>query len=72
MSSQEHPRIALKFVATPGHAALCERAAGPERKLAHTVDYTCGTCDAVLMHAEQVHNLLIRCTECGAFNATDQ
>jgi hypothetical protein len=39
----------------------------------HTVDYACGVCGAVLMHAEadQVHNLVIHCTECGAFNATE-
>jgi len=39
----------------------------------HTVDYACGFCGAVLMHAEadQVHNLVIHCTECGAFNATE-
>jgi hypothetical protein len=39
----------------------------------HTIDYTCGNCDTVLMHAEldQVHNLLIRCTVCGSFNSTD-
>ena len=32
----------------------------------HTVDYCCGSCGAVLMHADdgQVHNLLIHCTWC--------
>ena len=39
----------------------------------HTVDYCCGACSAVLMHADerQVHNLLIHCTECGRYNSTD-
>jgi hypothetical protein len=38
----------------------------------HTVDYTCGHCGAVLMHAEegQVYGLLIRCASCGSYNAT--
>jgi DNA-directed RNA polymerase subunit RPC12/RpoP len=40
----------------------------------HTVDYTCGGCGTVLLHAEdeQVHNLQIRCTKCGAYNSTGQ
>jgi len=39
----------------------------------HTIDFTCGQCGAILMHAEldQVHNLLIHCAECGAYNSTD-
>ena len=39
----------------------------------HTVDYCCGSCKAVLMHADegQVHNLLIHCTACGRYNSTD-
>jgi hypothetical protein len=39
----------------------------------HTIDFLCGNCDAVLMHAEdnQVHGLFIHCTQCGACNATD-
>ena len=39
----------------------------------HTLDYTCGKCDAVLLHADdgQVHNLMIQCTACGSYNTTD-
>ena len=39
----------------------------------HTIDYTCGQCGAVLLHADegQVHGLLIRCTACGSYNTTD-
>ena len=39
----------------------------------HTIDYTCGQCGAVLLHADegQVHGLLIRCTDCGSYNTTD-
>jgi predicted RNA-binding Zn-ribbon protein involved in translation (DUF1610 family) len=39
----------------------------------HTVDYTCGNCGTLLMHAEenQVHNLQIHCLVCGSYNATE-
>jgi DNA-directed RNA polymerase subunit RPC12/RpoP len=38
----------------------------------HTIDYLCGNCGTVLLHAEddQVHGLFIHCTQCGACNAT--
>ena len=38
-----------------------------------TVDYTCGRCGAVLLQAEegQVHGFLLRCRDCGSFNAVD-
>jgi|GEM_PF-5998635 len=39
----------------------------------HSVDYTCGNCETILLHAEldQIHNLTIRCTKCGSYNSTD-
>jgi hypothetical protein len=39
----------------------------------HTIDYCCGNCGAVLLHADdgQVHNLIIHCTWCEAFNSTE-
>ena len=39
----------------------------------HTIDYPCGNCGTVLLHAEddQVHGLFIHCMRCGACNATD-
>jgi hypothetical protein len=38
-----------------------------------TIDYTCGRCDTVLMHANEgeVHGVVIECLQCGRFNATD-
>ena len=38
----------------------------------HTVDYCCGHCGTVLLHAEtdQVHNVVIHCMECGRCNST--
>jgi hypothetical protein len=39
----------------------------------HTIDFVCGNCGTVLLHAEddQVHGLFIHCTQCAACNATD-
>jgi DNA-directed RNA polymerase subunit RPC12/RpoP len=39
----------------------------------HTIDYTCGQCGAMLLHADdgQVHGLLIRCSDCGSYNTTE-
>ena len=39
----------------------------------HLVDYICGNCDTVLLHAvdDLKQNLLIVCTACGAHNSTD-
>ena len=38
-----------------------------------SVDYICGNCRTVLLHAEDglMHNVLILCAECGANNSTD-
>jgi predicted RNA-binding Zn-ribbon protein involved in translation (DUF1610 family) len=68
----KHKEIKLKVVRAPriGHAL-----SAPPVIMAstHTVAYECGHCGVVLMHAEldQIHNLLIHCTECGTYNSTD-
>jgi DNA-directed RNA polymerase subunit RPC12/RpoP len=67
----EH-KIRLKIVSAPPIGHVLE---APPTLIAseHSVDYACGRCDAVLLHAKagQVHGLLIRCTTCGSYNATD-
>ena len=66
-----HPQISLKTIAVPPGKFV---SAPPILNASdHTTDYVCGKCSTVLMHAEQnqVHNLTIRCTECGSFNSTD-
>ena len=72
MSNQEHPRVALKLIPTPWAQHIIS---APPILIAstNTVDYVCGDCGAVLMHAErgQVHNLVIHCTGCGSYNSTD-
>jgi hypothetical protein len=66
-----HPRVPLRLVPTPrGHVI-----SAPPLLIAstNTIDYTCGQCGTVLMHAEdgQVHNLVIHCTVCGSYSSTD-
>jgi DNA-directed RNA polymerase subunit RPC12/RpoP len=40
----------------------------------HSVDYVCGRCEAILLHADhdQVHGVLIHCKECGSYNKTGE
>jgi hypothetical protein len=69
---KNHPRVALKVVPAPGIGHVIN--APPALIVStHSTDFTCGKCRVSLMHAEsgQVHNLLIRCTECGSYNSTD-
>jgi predicted RNA-binding Zn-ribbon protein involved in translation (DUF1610 family) len=72
MGKQEHPRVALKLIPTPWAHHIVS---APPVLIAstRTVDFVCGDCGAVLMHAEegQVHNLVIHCTGCGSYNETD-
>jgi DNA-directed RNA polymerase subunit RPC12/RpoP len=59
-------KISLKVITAPATGRVVD--APPVLQASeHSVDYTCGRCGTVLLHAEenQVHGLLIRCTECG-------
>ena len=73
MGNREHPRSALKLVPTPWARHIVS---APPALIAstNTIDYICGNCGAVLMHAEegQVHNLIIHCTRCGSYNSTEE
>ena len=68
----QNPKVHLKVIRAPGIGAVVS---APPVLIAstHTIDYTCGHCDAVLMHAEdgQVHNLVIHCVACGSYNTTE-
>jgi DNA-directed RNA polymerase subunit RPC12/RpoP len=66
------PTRRLKVIPAPGIGHVLE---APPTLIAsdHSVDYTCGHCEAILLHADegQVHGVLIRCKKCGSYNATD-
>ncbi len=65
-------KVPLKVISPPslGHPVNAPPALTAS---SHTIDYTCGHCGVVLLHAEegQVHGLHIRCTACGSYNTTD-
>ncbi len=64
-----HPKVHLRMIPTPAKGPIVE---APPVLIAstHTVDYSCGYCGVVLLHAEpgQVHNLVIRCNDCGSYS----
>jgi len=65
-------KISLKVVSMPSTGIAL--AAPPVLKASdHSVDYTCGQCGTILLHAEenQVHGVLIHCANCGSYNSTD-
>jgi hypothetical protein len=67
-----HERVSLKVIDAPRIGSVLN--APPALIFSnHTVDYACGYCAAVLMHAEpgQINNLYIQCTKCGCYNSTD-
>ena len=65
-------KISLKVIVAPATGHILE--APPVLKASdQSVDFTCGHCGAILLHADegQVFGVLIRCTNCGSYNATD-
>ena len=64
--------VVLKLIREPGISHVM-RAPPILIASSHTVDFTCAMCNTILMHADrgQVHNLVIHCTACGAYNSTD-
>ena len=66
------PKINLKLVSAPAKGIALK--APPVLKASdQSVDYTCGKCATILLHAEenQVHGVLIHCAICGSYNSTD-
>jgi predicted RNA-binding Zn-ribbon protein involved in translation (DUF1610 family) len=66
------PKISLKVVTAPAQGVALK---SPPVLIAsdHSVDYTCGQCGTILLHAEenQIHGVLIQCSNCGSYNSTD-
>jgi DNA-directed RNA polymerase subunit RPC12/RpoP len=65
-------KISLKVITAPATGHILD-APPVLRASEHSVDYTCGHCGTTVLHAEegQVFGLLIRCTNCGSYNATE-
>jgi predicted RNA-binding Zn-ribbon protein involved in translation (DUF1610 family) len=65
-------KIPLKVVTAPAIGVVWE--APPVLTASeHSVDYICGRCGTVLLHADegQVHGVLIHCTSCGSYNSME-
>jgi DNA-directed RNA polymerase subunit RPC12/RpoP len=67
-----NPRISPKIIVAPATGHILD---APPVLMAtdHSVDYICGRCSTILLHAEenQVRGVLIRCANCGSYNSTD-
>jgi hypothetical protein len=62
----------LKVIAPPATGPVAS--APPVLKASdHSLDFTCGNCGTVLLHADegQVHNLQTQCLVCGRYNTTE-
>ena len=68
----ERSRISLKVVPSSTLGAIISAPPILDAS-SHAIDYVCGNCKTVLLHAEdgQVHNVLIKCVVCGTYNSTD-
>jgi uncharacterized Zn finger protein (UPF0148 family) len=68
----EHKTKPLRVVTAPSTGKVLN-APPVIRASSHTIDYTCGRCGTVLMHAEdgQIFGVLIRCANCGSYNVTE-
>jgi DNA-directed RNA polymerase subunit RPC12/RpoP len=66
-------KLSLKIVTAPSIGLVLD-APPVLRASDQSVDYTCGHCGTILLHEEedQVHGVLIRCTNCGSYNSTDK
>jgi predicted RNA-binding Zn-ribbon protein involved in translation (DUF1610 family) len=65
-------RISLTVVEPPATGVILD-APPILRTDDDSVDYVCGNCATILLHAEEhkVHGVQIHCANCGAFNSTD-
>jgi predicted RNA-binding Zn-ribbon protein involved in translation (DUF1610 family) len=65
-------KISLKVISAPGTGPVLD-APPILREIDQSVDYTCGQCGTILLHAEEnrVHSVVIHCANCGSYNSTD-
>jgi DNA-directed RNA polymerase subunit RPC12/RpoP len=65
-------KISLKVV-TPTANEIALKAPPVLKESDPSVDYTCGQCGVILLHAVEnhVHDILIHCANCGSYNSTE-
>jgi predicted RNA-binding Zn-ribbon protein involved in translation (DUF1610 family) len=65
-------KISLKVITAPATGAVLD-APPILHGTDQSVDYTCGKCGTILLHAEEnrVHSVVIHCGNCGSYNSTD-
>jgi predicted RNA-binding Zn-ribbon protein involved in translation (DUF1610 family) len=72
MTTTTTPKISLRVVHAPAVGVVLD---APPVLVAseHSVDYACGHCGTILLHAEegQIRGVLLRCTNCGSYNLTE-
>jgi predicted RNA-binding Zn-ribbon protein involved in translation (DUF1610 family) len=65
-------KISLKIIKAPASGMVLD-APPILRENDQSVDYVCGQCGTILLHAEEnrVHSVVIHCANCGSYNSTD-
>ena len=65
-------KIELKIISAPATGVVLD-APPILRESDQSVDYTCGHCGTILLHAHEnrVHSVVIHCGNCGSYNSTD-
>jgi predicted RNA-binding Zn-ribbon protein involved in translation (DUF1610 family) len=65
-------KISLKVINAPASGPVLD-APPILKEIDQSVDYICGHCGTILLHAEEsrVHSIVIHCGNCGSYNSTD-
>jgi predicted RNA-binding Zn-ribbon protein involved in translation (DUF1610 family) len=65
-------KVELKVISAPAAGVILD-APPILREADQSVDYTCGHCGTILLHAQEnrVHSVVIHCGNCGSYNSTD-
>ncbi len=65
-------KIGLKVIPAPASGLVLD-APPILKEVDKSVDYICGQCGTILLHAEEnrVHRIVIHCGNCGSYNSTD-
>ena len=65
-------KISLKVVAATSSGLVLD-APPILKEVDQSVDYICGHCGTILLHAEEnrVHSIIIHCGNCGSYNSID-